>query len=80
MDGENNPAIIQLRLEKELFAAFAKYYTFLALDVDETRNFQIFTDRGGGRIFANLQDQAMSTLLYHFSLSVLRFGIGIIKA
>ena len=74
MDCENNPAITQLRLEKELFAAFAKYYTFLALDVDETRNFQIFTDRGG-RIFANLQDQAMSTLLYYFSLSVLRFGI-----
>ena len=74
MDCENNPAITQLRLEKELFAAFAKYYTFLALDVDETRNFQIFTDRGG-RIFANLQDPATSTLLYHFSLSVLRFGI-----
>ena len=74
MDGENNPAITQLRLEKELFAAFAKYYTFLALDVDETRNFQIFTDRDG-RILANLQDQAMSTLLYYFSLSVLRFGI-----
>ena len=27
VDGENNPAITQLRLEKELFAAFAKYYT-----------------------------------------------------
>ena len=74
MDCENNPAITQLRLEKELFAAFAKYYTFLALDVDETRNFQIFTDRDG-RILANLQDQAMSTLLYYFSLSILRFGI-----
>ena len=80
VDGENNPAIIQLRLEIELFAAFAKYYTFLALDVDENRNFQIFTNRGGDRMFANLQDPAMSTLLYHFSLSVLRFCIGIIKA
>ena len=74
MDCENNPAITQLRLEKELFAAFAKYYTFLALDVDETRNFQIFTNRGG-QMFANLQDPAMSTSLYHFSLSVSRFGI-----
>ena len=74
MDGENNPAIIRHRLEKELFAAFVRYYIFLVWDVDETGNFQIFTDQGG-RLFANLQDQAMSTLLYYFSLSVLRFGI-----
>ena len=74
MECENNPTITQLRLEKELFAAFVRYYIFLALDVDETRKFKIFTDQGG-RIFANLQDQAMSTLLYYFSLSVLRFGI-----
>ena len=79
VDSENNPPIIQLRLEKELFAAFVRYYIFLAWDVDETGKFKIFTNPGG-RIFANLQDPAMSTLLYHFSLSVLRFNIGIIKA
>ena len=79
VDGENNPDIIQFRLEKELFAAFVRYYIFLAWDDDETGKVKIFTNRGG-RIFANLQDPAMSTLLYHFSLSVLRFGIGIIKA